>query len=78
MISVTATMTEVKLGSNSTDVKRLQVLCKYFYGQAMITVIDGQFGNQTLEALKNVQRALGLLDDGICGPATWKKMLELP
>jgi peptidoglycan hydrolase-like protein with peptidoglycan-binding domain len=78
VISVTAEMTEVKFGSESADVKRLQCLLKYFYGQAMITVIDGKFGNQTKEALINVQRALGLTADAICGPQTWKKMLELP
>jgi peptidoglycan hydrolase-like protein with peptidoglycan-binding domain len=78
VISVTAEMTEVKFGSTGNDVKRLQVLCKYFYGQAMITVIDGSFGNQTKEALINVQRALGITADAICGPQTWKKMLELP
>lgn len=77
VISVTAEMTEVKLGSNSTDVKRLQCLLRDFFGQAMVT-IDGQFGPKTEEGLKNVQRALSLKDDGICGPATWKKMLELP
>lgn len=36
--------------------------------------LDGQFGPQTLAAVKNAQAALGLIPDGIIGPLTWGKL----
>lgn len=36
--------------------------------------IDGIFGPKTLAALKNFQRAEGLVIDGIVGPITWKAL----
>ena len=36
--------------------------------------VDGKFGPQTLTRLKLFQYAAGLKVDGICGPATWKKL----
>ena len=35
---------------------------------------DGDFGNETLAALKAFQAASELTVDGICGPATWTKL----
>jgi peptidoglycan hydrolase-like protein with peptidoglycan-binding domain len=35
---------------------------------------DGQFGNNTLSALKRYQAAHGLTADGICGPNTWRAL----
>ena len=37
---------------------------------------DGQFGNETLEALKAFQADNGLGVDGICGTKTWAKLLS--
>ncbi|MCX7709497.1 MAG: peptidoglycan-binding protein, partial [Clostridia bacterium] len=34
-------------------------------------VVDGEFGEKTLKALVNFQRAKGLTADGIVGPITW-------
>ena len=36
--------------------------------------VDGEFGAETLTALKQFQRAAGLEVDGICGPLTWAKL----
>jgi len=38
---------------------------------------DGDFGTETIEAVKAFQRANGLLDDGIVGPNTLAKITEL-
>lgn len=35
---------------------------------------DGDFGNETLEALKAYQTTHGLAADGVCGPLTWKSL----
>jgi N-acetylmuramoyl-L-alanine amidase len=37
--------------------------------------IDGIFGSQTEEAIKNFQRENGLTADGIIGPASWQKLI---
>lgn len=37
---------------------------------------DGAFGNKTLEAVKQFQKAKNLTVDGICGPKTWAALLE--
>jgi peptidoglycan hydrolase-like protein with peptidoglycan-binding domain len=39
--------------------------------------IDAQFGTQTKTALQNVQRSLGLNDDGVYGPYTRDAMHHL-
>ncbi len=36
---------------------------------------DGDFGPNTESALRAFQRGNGLRDDGLCGEATWKKLL---
>ena len=37
---------------------------------------DGDFGNETLEALKNYQFENNLTVDGVCGSATWASLLN--
>lgn len=49
--------------TNSDGVKKLQAALHIF--------IDGDFGPQTEAALKEFQKAHGLVPDGICGPQTW-------
>lgn len=36
--------------------------------------IDGDFGIDTLSALKRYQTSAGLTADGVCGQATWEKL----
>lgn len=38
---------------------------------------DGLCGSQTEQAIKNFQQKNGLVVDGSCGPATWKKLLKI-
>lgn len=63
----------LKLGSTGNSVKALQILLTS-YGYST-NGIDGDFGNNTLKALKNFQKANGLDDDGSCGPLTWAKLI---
>lgn len=52
--------------------------------QALLTVkefpcgvIDGEFGAKTQAAVMNAQKFYNLTQDGICGPKTWAKLLEV-
>ena len=56
----------LRLGSTGDDVKLLQ---------AAVMPHDGNFGPQTLDAVKQYQQRNGLVVDGICGPATWRSIL---
>ena len=38
--------------------------------------VDGDFGNKTLEAVKDYQKVNGLVVDGIVGAKTWEKLTE--
>ena len=40
----------------------------------LMRAVSGDFGKETLAALKAFQAAHGLKADGICGPKTWKKI----
>lgn len=37
--------------------------------------VDGYFGNDTKNAVIKMQKMVGLVGDGCCGPETWKKIL---
>jgi peptidoglycan hydrolase-like protein with peptidoglycan-binding domain len=37
-------------------------------------VADGDFGNKTLEAVKDFQNKNGMVGDGIVGRMTWSKL----
>jgi N-acetylmuramoyl-L-alanine amidase len=61
-------------GMEGDGVKKLQQRLRalgYFKG-----VVDGVFGEQTLEAVKKAQAALGLEADGVVGIQTWQKLLK--
>lgn len=61
----------LKRGDHGADVMLLQRLLG-FTGAAM----DADFGQLTENAVKVVQRAHGLTDDGLVGPKTWAILLK--
>jgi putative chitinase len=56
----------LKVGSEGADVKKLQ--------EKLGVETIGKFGPKTEAAVKAWQKANGLKDDGIVGPATWAKL----
>ena len=64
----------LKRGSKGEAVKELQTLLVNAGYDIGSYGIDGDFGRATESAVKAFQRASGLADDGIVGPATWKAL----
>ncbi|MDF2884558.1 MAG: putative carboxypeptidase, partial [Clostridiaceae bacterium] len=61
-----------KLGSKSAEVMKIQaVLRKIGYN---INTIDGIYGRETEEAVRNFQRNNGLTPDGVIGPVTYRAL----
>ena len=58
----------MRKGSSGPTVERLQRLLGGL-------TPDGKFGPLTEKAVKDYQRAHGLVDDGIVGPKTWGALL---
>jgi len=63
----------LRLGDHGVDVEDMQALLPGFTGE-----IDGDFGPVTDQAVRNFQRAQGLVVDGICGPQTWTALYAAP
>jgi hypothetical protein len=61
---------EVKQGSTGKMAKMCQQQINLLAGQGVVE--DGQFGPQSVAALKNVQGVLGVTADGVCGQKTWQ------
>lgn len=67
----------VKLGSSGPDVQTLQAALNQFYqlSSALLPLVaDGNFGAKTDARLKLFQGSVGLIADGVCGPATWARL----
>jgi len=62
----------VQQGSSGKMAKMCQQQINLIAGQGVAE--DGQFGPQSVAALKNVQTVLGVAADGQCGPQTWQAM----
>ena len=61
----------LRKGAKGAEVKKMQnLLIKKGYNLPKFGA-DGQFGNETFEAVKKFQKANGLSVDGIVGPKTW-------
>jgi peptidoglycan hydrolase-like protein with peptidoglycan-binding domain len=60
----------IKLGDTGDDVKRLQ---RTFARMKVLgpDAVDGVFGPQTEQTVKDFQQGNGLVVDGIVGPITW-------
>lgn len=69
-------VTTVRRGSTGNPVKKMQAVLAANFGQTV--TIDGAFGAQSEQAVKNVQSFFKLTADGICGPKTWGILLNLP
>lgn len=69
----TAYHSTVKFGSRGEDVTYLQK-CLAAKGFS-VGDVDGIFGKQTLQAVKEFQKDCGLSTDGIVGPKTWTALL---
>jgi len=63
----------IKLGDTGDDVKRLQRVLARTKVLGPDSV-DGVFGPQTEQAVKDFQQSAGLLADGIVGPGTWSQL----
>jgi peptidoglycan hydrolase-like protein with peptidoglycan-binding domain len=65
----------VHLGDTGSGVRQIQTrLVVHGYPVA----VDGQFGNQTQQAVMRFQKNKGLTQDGIVGPVTWAKLQAPP
>lgn len=64
-------MNTLKKGSKGDEVEVLQHLLNV---EGHKVKIDGDYGQKTEAAVKMLQKAHGLEDDGIVGPATWKAL----
>lgn len=68
----------VKNGSKGASARLLQTLLRglgYYGANNKALVIDGDAGSNTVYAVRSFQRSSGLVEDGVCGPNTWKKIL---
>ena len=71
----------IRYGDTGAEVYLLQRLLraegyKMMNGRAL--GLSKRFGDQTEYCLKQYQRDHGLEDDGICGPKSWKSLINLP
>ena len=63
---------DVRQGSQGKMAKMCQQQINLLAGQGVVE--DGDFGSQSVAALKNVQTVLGVTADGWCGQKTWQAM----
>lgn len=63
----------LRRGANGAAVRRLQRHLRAAHVKHGPQV-TGHFGPNTQAALKRFQRSHGLRPDGVCGPATWRKL----
>jgi zinc D-Ala-D-Ala carboxypeptidase len=67
-------------GAQGRRVRDLQVRVAGWYPQSkrrVHFVLDGEYGAQTIAAVKVLQRRYGLPADGVAGPATWRVLRRL-
>lgn len=72
------TVHTVRRGSKGSDVLLLQRLLRgmsFRDDDNVVLVRDGDFGEKTEQALRKFQEKNNLEVDGICGPASWGKMI---
>lgn len=74
--TVTVKLPQLEAGATGAQVKTLQLLLIGKGFSCGPDGADGDFGNNTSEALRKFQKAKGLEADGICGVDTWTKLLN--
>ncbi len=70
----------IRFGDRGKNVQIIQYFINVIAentGQLNSVAIDGIFGNDTLNAIKNFQSQNGLNVDGVVGEATWNKMYDV-
>lgn len=65
----------VKSGSQGDAAKIVQAALIQRGFSCGVSGVDGVFGAASVSSLKNYQKKVGITADGICGPATWGKLL---
>jgi hypothetical protein len=65
----------LKKGAKGSNVKAMQILLMGYGCYCGGYGADSVFGSGTESAVKAFQKAKGLTVDGVCGPATWAKLL---
>lgn len=75
LLNLYPSATTVRSGARSSNVEYLQrkLLSKLY----PITQLDGVFGSETERAVKEFQAENNLTQDGIVGPRTWEKIVEI-
>lgn len=74
-MGVKKVMQTLRRGSAGEDVSLCQqLLAKAGYNPGDI---DGKYGQNTINAVKNFQRDHGLDPDGVCGPLTWAILKDI-
>lgn len=75
LLNLYPSATTIRTGARSSNVEYLQrkLLSKLY----PITQLDGIFGQQTENAVKEFQKENDLTSDGIVGPRTWEKIVQL-
>ena len=74
MITISVELTVIEEGARGRDVALMQGALNALSGSDLDT--DGYAGPVTIGQLRNVQAFVGAKADGICGPKTWKLLLD--
>lgn len=67
----------LRSGSKGAAVTQLQIRVAGWAGYGVNMAVDGSYGPQTTQAVKNFQAAYGLTADGVAGPKTFAKIYAL-
>ena len=76
----TAPTETIRLGAEGENVKIAQYLLAVigaFYDEILPVKITGKYDNETEESVRSFQRQFNLTVDGIIGPKTWSKLIEV-
>ena len=67
----------IRRGSKGETVAEMQGILEHLGYDLGSCGVDGDFGRMTEKAVKAFQKDHGLKTDGICGPRTWKELMNL-